>query len=373
MKRTIAILLSGILAFSCALMTSAESLPQSSYKSISISQIGTREETTDSVVPISDYDLSDIKDFEPLRSFMERGGIVLTIGTNNCQDMSRISDQLGMALQPSQCINGNSVGIVDLATLYYNYGNGKSGIYIISALPNITEAELAATVDEAIDTIHQIQLLPPSDVLDAARASSGSSIGIINVTTTYQPRGKLRASFEFFTVQDYNTQDYYIVKAKVNGQPGCVLASSDSNYESKYQGKEMKVTIGTNSDSVSTDSYGPYSTNNATSYSVSVGGSFQDGLPGFAANFSYSRSIYNTNIAAALLSGQASWTLDLKSKAQEQTCDFEPAVTFRCPSTKASADFTLFASYDLDAWNTLTKTISLSRTVRCTPSGVSQL
>lgn len=373
MKKIISIVVTVFTVLGCSLSSNAEQGLQELSEEALTSQVEKNYDDEKAILRVCDQELTSVKDFSDIKGFMNGGGIVLIDNTMNSQEAERAAEYLGMTVQPSCISDEESDEIVDVATFYYYYGNGLSGIYIISAQRDIGESEKNSIITETVDEIRLMQESNHSGMSYAVSASSSRSLGIVNVATVYRPRGKLIASYEFFTVQEYNGQDYYIVKAKINGQPGCILADSDANFESKYQGKGMNVDISTDSTSVSTDSYGPHRTVKGSSYAVSVGGSFQDGLPGFAANFNYSRSIDDTDIEASLTSRQVSWEVDLKSKAQERSCDFEPAVTFRCPSTKTSVDFSVFTSYDLDAWNTLTKTISVSRRIRCTPSNCSEI
>lgn len=310
-------------------------------------------------------------DVAELKEFMSNDGIVVVMHEDN--NVAVLEEKLGFPFQVETIVNAENddASGKDIASLYYSYGNGLNGIYIINVGvdDNTQTSELIA---EAIDDIRTKQNGENSDVELAASSGSAVSLGSIDIVTTREPKGKLQASYQVFTVQDYQERDHYIVKAKLNGIPGCILAEDNSNYESKYQGEGLHCTMSTSTNSVTIDTAGPGSTESASSYTVEIGGQWaQEGGFSISGGFSYTKSIADINIAHNRTSNKATWDLDINRDAQKRTCSFEPAATFECPSTKTSVSILLIASYDLDSWDTFSETISSSRTVTCTASSMS--
>ncbi len=187
------------------------------------------------------------------------------------------------------------------------------------------------------------------------------------------PKGKLSVTYEFFTVQNYGGKDYYTAKAQVVGMPGFTLASSNSNYKSKYHGLSQKTTIKTTTSSVTIDSYGPERIDKNSSYSVSVGASFNETSgTTFGANFNYTKRMPETDIEATRSTTQAMWNVTLSDGARTSTCTFIPAVTFVCPDSKSSISLSLSSDYYLGSWDTFKEAVSVSRNVTCNPNSYSQ-
>ena len=62
--------------------------------------------------------------------------------------------------------------------------------------------------------------------------ASGSLIGEKDYTYTREPKGKMTAYYDVYTVQNFNSRDHYIIKANVTGMPGCDLGGA---YETKLR------------------------------------------------------------------------------------------------------------------------------------------
>lgn len=250
---------------------------------------------------------------------------------------------------------------IDVATIYYMH-RGAFGVHEI----NIgSEEEFDyAIVEEVIDGIREKQ---ENEMITMA-SDTGTYLGERDYTYTRQPKGKLNASYQFYTVQDYYSKDYYIVKANVTGMPGANLGSP---YEKKYQGEEMNVSISSSSTSVTRDAYGPSRTIGSSSYSVDIGASFDKNII-FNLGLSYSRNIEDTDIDVSLTPSGAEWDVTLKSQAQKYAFNFEPGITFDCPSNKASISISTYSSYTLDSWDTAREVISLSKTFTAYPNSLSK-
>lgn len=313
----------------------------------------------DSVVVLDNLDYFKTNSFDTLKKNIEQGNILVM----EYQNFESIDNNLDIPFE----ITGLGCDGEDVLTFYYEFSDGACGVHILNC-HNVTDEEKKTMVDEILTSIHssqeEISIAKASDV--STRSTTEKYLGKIDYTSSYRPRGKLNLSYNFYTVQDYSSRDYYIVKGSINGMPGCILSEDDSNYESKYQGKAMTALIETTSDSVTVDSYGPHRTVDTSSYSVNVSGTFQKGVsPSFSGGFNYTRNLVDTDIEASATTRYAEWEIDFDGNAQENSFNFEPAVTFDCPSSKSYVDFSLSATYDVDAWNTFNHTISSSISVRC--------
>lgn len=321
--------------------------------------------TNDSVM----YITANNYDAEQLNVFMEQGGIIVSKSDSPTIN-KELNTSISLITEKEDTLTNTDSG-KDIATLYYKYGNGLDGIYVINIGENdqVNETNL---INEAISEIRDRQITYSYDAELTASNKSATALGVFDATYTRIPKGKLNVSYKIFTVQDYLSRDYYIVKATVNGMPGCVLSKTNSDYESKYQGKGMEVSIGTPTTSTTLDEFGPLRTINSTTYTVDIGGQLSDN-GGFSINggWSYSRTIVDTDIDAEFTTTLASWDVTLRSEAQETSFPFYPAATFDCPSSKTQIKINIYASYDLDSWNTLSETISLNRTITCKPSSAS--
>lgn len=312
---------------------------------------------------------------ENLKDYIRNGGIIIV--ENNTDRVISLCGELEMMLEPKFFDKSNTVSKnvnenvgTDIATIYYTYGDDYSGIYVINALTDITDSEKEELLAEAIEEIYATKSsYSTSEIQPYATNSTNKTLGNFTVTTTRQPKGKLTAKYEFFTVQNYNGEDYYTARANVTGYPGSSLSSTSSSYESKYYGLSLGTTIKTTSSSVTVDSYGPHRQADVTTYSVSVGASFNaNSGTTFGANFSYSKNMPDTDIEADCTRTQAEWEVDLHSKARKKSINFVPAVTFVCPDSKSSMSLSLQSTYDLDSLLTFSELISINRTVTCTPT-----
>lgn len=332
----------------------------------------------DSILNLYASELNEKNDMDNLKEFINDGGIIIV--ENDIDVTVSLCKNLNMQIEPEfinseeQTNNHNSNNIgKDIATMYYNYGNGLSGIYVINVQNDVTNSEKEELISEAIDTIHDIQNTYNAPDIVPLASSTKKTLGKFTVTSTLLPKGKLSVTYEFFTVQNYGGKDYYTAKAQVVGMPGATLASSNSSYKSKYKGISHKTTIKTTTTSVTIDAYGPERIDKNSSYSVSVGGSFNENSgTTFGANFSYTKQMPETDIEATRTPTQAMWNVKLSGGARTSTSTFVPAVTFVCPDSKSSISLSLSTDYILDSWDTFNETVSVRRNVTCTPTSYSQ-
>ncbi|MFV0343804.1 MAG: hypothetical protein ACK5JH_13100 [Anaerocolumna sp.] len=303
----------------------------------------------------------EIAEFESIKAennniyqdFLGNGGIIVLLKDGGTVSLDNALD-IPFTSEDAETNNKNEAFVSDLGTdvaaIYYMH-QGAFGVHEI----NIGSQDKFdyAVVEEVINDIREKQ------TTEVAKASdSGTYLGERDYTYTRQPKGKLNASYEFYTVQNYYSKDYYIVKANVTGMPGCDLGSP---YETKYQGEEMNVSLSSRSTSVTRDAYGPSRTIGSSSYSVDLGLSFEEEIT-LSLGLSYSRNIDDTDIDVSLSSSGAEWDVTLTEDAQEDSFNFEPGITFDCPDNKASISISTYSSYTLDSWDTAQEVISLSKT-----------
>lgn len=326
------------------------------------------------------YITSGDYDAEQMKSFLKNGGIIVDTRIGNRQS---IAEDFGITFSVAENIEDSSASNdsgKDIATLYYKYGNGIDGVYIINIGTEdiVDQNEL---INEAIEEIRVRQCssgISTEETITVDTAELAEStytakvLGTFDVTTTREPKGKLNASYKVYTVQNYSQKDYYIIKATVTGYPGCVLGSA---YESKYQGEGMYVNIGTSTTSVTVDAYGPSRdiASGSNSYGVSLGGSFDgEKFTGeFGLNYTKSFNTTDTTVSTTGTTTSRAWDVQLDGDAQETFFDFSPGVTFDCPYNKSSVAISVYASFDLDSWNTLVETIHSDRVITCTASAAS--
>ena len=328
----------------------------------------------DQVIYLLESEVTDTINIEEWNLFVDSGGIIVVTNEKDVQnDIANLLEfPVSIAAEDNAEEDNAEANLVDLATLYYRYGDGLSGVCLVRANENADSEEI---IEEAIYDIKQRQAetdnTPQIEMFGMPRSSSYTSrtIGICEVRNTDYPYGRFDASYEVFTVQEYNDRDYYIIKAVINGYPGSDLADTNSNYEEKYQGENMNVVMESTTSSVTVDRYGPETTTSSSTYSVNIGGSFSPdtGLIN-AWGLSYSRNRENKKITATGSPSLREWDVKLSGSVQKVLCTFEPGITFVCPSNKTAIDVSVTGEYKIDAWDTSPYYIDFSKTIECTPT-----
>ena len=356
MKKTVNMVVSLILAICLSLPVYAlESIAEVSLPIV------------DSVV----YVVNDNYDSEYLKSFINNGGIVVVKHkTKETIDISNdIEHSFSVENIKENRSTDDSLG-KDIATLYYHYGNGLDGVYIVNIgiNDNVNETVL---INEAINEIKERQNDLDDYIDQRASSSSTTSLGVFEATTTREPKGKLKVTYYVYTIQGFQGKDYYFVKAVINGMPGRVLANSNSSYSTLYIGEEMDLSIGTPTSSTTLIDYGPTRTIKAQSYSVDISGDWSDSGFTIGGGWSYSKTIEDTDIEAEHTTNSVLWEVTLGGTAEEKSLLFYPSAVFNCPDDKSSIQITTNASYVLDSLVTLNETIEVNRTITCRPSSAS--
>lgn len=357
------------------ILANAQLIESSLQQTVDAADINEGKYYPQSIFYLESTAIDTINNLDLLNNFVNNGGIIVV--DNNDIALS-LCQTLNMNIEPEFFFSStktNSESNVDIATLYYKFADGLDGIYTINAKNSISSLEKDNLISEAINEIHiEQRSYSNSGIQTLSTNDTGKTLGSLTVTTTCFPKGKIKATYTFFTVQDYNGHDYYTVKANIYGYPGATLYSSDSNYKSKFKGLSLNNSFETSTSSVSIDSYGPHRTIQSSSYTVSVGASFENITSAtFDANFSYTKNIEDTSIEATSTTKLAQWEVSLSGDARKQSINFVPATTFVCPETKGNITISVSSDYVLDSWDTFKETISINRNVKCTPSSCSQI
>lgn len=357
------------------------------YTEVSLENIYEISSSDTNVLELSPVDIKSIdsdRAINQLNTFLYSHGLIVYRNEKGITSPI-LDDYLNLPTQESarsvpasDSIESNSVMDAgkDIAIIYYLDNQGAISTHTINVASNDNNHDFHnQLIDE---TIYQITIDTDKQIMESAtQASSANSVSgeYLNTkkyTYTRPPKGKLIVEYEFYTAQNVDGDDYYIIFCDINGIPGAVLHDDDSSYQSQYEGEEMVVDISPATTSVELDDYGPDRTitSSAVSYGVDITVGLQDLSIG--RSVSYTRNIYDTEIATKCTSTDARWELSLYDPAQADNCKFEPAATFVCSSAKTRVTFDCFVSYTLDSLFTAQDVISLSRSLTCTASNVSE-
>ncbi|WP_329737679.1 hypothetical protein [Clostridium phoceensis] len=369
----IALLTTATLAFS------SESLNNPDYIEVSIEEIQSVSGEDNCVLTLTPSNYSVVTDLDSpaqLKEFLAKNGIIVYRNDNGSSTtvLDRYFDLAAQdSTEPSSSMMSNSsIGPgKDIATIYYLDRNNTISTHTINVGYDDTQ-DYDALIDETVAQIMSKDINRNDQALrPMASDEEGEYLGSKSYTYTRPPKGKLVADYEFYTVQNYDKEDYYLVFCDINGIPGAVLHDDNYQYESKYEGEEMTVELVPVTTSVTLDDYGPSRTitSGSETYEVSVGVSLDN--ISFGHSKSYTRNIYDTEISTQCTSTDAIWELALEKDAQKDNCRFEPAATFVCSYNKSSVKLNLYAGYTLDSRLTAQEEISLDRTITCTSSDVS--
>ena len=369
----IALLTTATLAFS------SESLNNPDYIEVSIEEIQSVSGEDNCVLTLTPSKYSVVTDLDSpaqLKEFLAKNGIIVYRNDNGSSTtvLDRYFDLAAQdSTEPSSSMMSNSsIGPgKDIATIYYLDRNNTISTHTINVGYDDTQ-DYDALIDETVAQIMSKDINRNDQALrPMASDEEGEYLGSKSYTYTRPPKGKLVADYEFYTVQNYDKEDYYLVFCDINGIPGAVLHDDNYQYESKYEGEEMTVELVPITTSVTLDDYGPSRTitSGSETYEVSVGVSLDN--ISFGHSKSYTRNIYDTEISTQCTSTDAIWELALEKDAQKDNCRFEPAATFVCSYNKSSVKLNLYAGYTLDSRLTAQEEISLDRTITCTSSDVS--
>ena len=366
----IALLTTATLAFS------SESLNNPDYIEVSIEEIQSVSGEDNCVLTLTPSNYSVVTDLDSpalLKEFLAKNGIIVYRNDNGSSTtvLDRYFDLAAQdSTEPSSSMMSNSsIGPgKDIATIYYLDRNNTISTHTINVGYDDTQ-DYDALIDETVAQIMSKDINRNDQALrPMASDEEGEYLGSMSYTYTRPPKGKLVADYEFYTVQNYDKEDYYLVFCDINGIPGAVLHDDNYQYESKYEGEEMTVELVPVTTSVTLDDYGPSRTitSDSETYEVSVGVSLDN--ISFGHSKSYTRNIYDTEISTQCTSTDAIWELALEKDAQKDNCRFEPAATFVCSYNKSSVKLNLYAGYTLDSRLTAQEEISLDRTITCTSS-----
>lgn len=300
-------------------------------------------------------------------SFLKNEGIIVVIHDEN--KIISLDEDLNIPFSCDEVANDND-NIIKIATLYYNYLNaiGIRDIYVENMEVTQYEVLITQEVNSVREKIANQSENATSDVATYATTYETTYIGEYTKTYTYQPKMKFEVDYDFYTVQDYvDGKDYYSVVGKVYANSGRSMTDlGASGYEEKYEADNIIVTFESQTTGFTREEYGPSRTIGSSSYSFDIGASF-----GENAGFSASYDISETDINVLSSSTKTVWTVEYKKDAQTQTNEFHPAITMSCSSSTSSAKMYISTSYQVDSWNTLPVSRSISTTITFYPGRIS--
>lgn len=304
---------------------------------------------------------NDTLNSSDIEEFVSGGGVIISKGSIN----SNVTNNLKIPVEVDEL--HHNTGEADIATLYFNYEDGKKGVYVISGKQS--DSNVYTYIEEALDNIENIKL----ERNVAISATSSCKEFIASVTTdvvTYIPKGKLTVNYDLYTAQNLYDYDYYVIKATLIGKPGCVMYNDgNTNYQKKYYGLGMKSKMTASSTGVTVYSSGPSSTVNSNSYSINLGPILQkEASPQFQVILAYTRNISNFDITESTLANSNIWEVDLNGDDKRKQCKFEPAAAFKCSTVKQYIEVNLYTSYDVDSLDTFKTHIVSDRTIRIYPT-----
>lgn len=375
---TLSVLITATVGFSSATST----MNQLSCADISLEDLSRVSNQNINILTLSPENISEIENYstvDQLMNFLSNDGIVVYRNDDGFP-LPVLDSYFNLMSQevssPENIINSQSNADhgKDIATIYYLdiYGMISTHTINVSTDNTCDQKSYDELVQNAIYQIITNRNNPNMPVQHSTASKiSGVYLGSKTYTYTRTPKGKLVVDYEFYSAQNVNGENYFLVFCDINGIPGAVLYADDSSYEKQYQGEEMVVDISPITTSVTLDDYGPDRTitYSSVSYSVDVGTSLSD--VSFSRSTSYSRTIYDTEISTKCTSTDARWEIAIRDPAQSDNCRFEPAATFVCPSAKRSVQINCYASYTLDSFFTAQEKISLDRTITCTLNSIS--
>lgn len=286
------------------------------------------------------------------KELFDSGKIIVV--KNDIYKAPLINSALGILFEvESFGLNGQIASGNYIATIYYKYDDGRSGIYIVNAPDDFSDTEKEYMIVRAITDTYR----SPASVEEY---SSSESMGTLTVFTASKEKGELKTSYEFFSLQDYYEKDYYTVIARADGYPGAALSVENATYKSKFNGVGFETSIGTETSSVAVASYEYNRPVDLGSYLVN------DGVY-FYKDFDDPNIPENTLAASVTGTAQSRiFTADIDKNAQKDVFSYVCAATFECPYTKSELEISLQTAYELDSWDTGKETLSVDLTVKIT-------
>lgn len=330
------------------------------------------------------------------KDYLKNGNMIITLNDEGNDPIS-LNDELNFPFSVTDLAeekndaeeNENLKGKL-ASTLYYLDSNGKPVIHDIMVSENTDEKNYKDIVLKKINEIkneededndeNEIATMVSNRLLGCINASAGNFmiastdyeteyLGYYRVDYESEPYGELEVKYKFYTLQDYGDEDYYFIKAYVNGNPGCVLAEDDDDYDEDFQGEELKVKFKAEDDEYR-DEYAPHRTIGSKSYSATIGTSLSSDGVTVDGSFSKSYSIDDTDINVTSTSSTTEWDVVYDDDAQLQTNSFCPCISFCTDEDEDFAEFYTRSRYYVDAWNDSRKIISITKYISCDPEDI---
>lgn len=329
----------------------------------------------DNVIEISNDQIElidNVIDSTPdlIDDFFKTDGIIIVRGDETTPPI-RLDEKLELPVRQDSvpmALNSNDdlseVG-VDIATIYYQQGN-VMGVHEIN-VDSDSVGTSDSVINEVVNEIRANQADPSQSMEQARSLDSNELIGEKNYTVVRSPRGKMTAYYDIYSVQNHNTQDYYIVKANITGMPGADLGGS---YETKYKGETLDVIMDTSSTDIILEAFGPERSVTNSSIGIELGGSIEEDKITGSGSLSYTHYFDDTEVDVSVRSPEVEWNVSMSGDAKESAAIFKPGINFGCPQNKSSIRVSTSADYTVDSWNTLPYVISLNKTFTCYPTSV---
>ncbi len=329
----------------------------------------------DNVIEISNDRIETIDNVidstpELIDDFFKNDGIIIIRGDETAPPI-RLEEKLELPVMEESVpivLNSNDdlseVG-VDIATIYYRQGN-VMGVHEINVDSNSVGTS-DGIINEVVNEIRENQTEPSQSMVQARSSGNNELIGEKNYTVIRSPRGKMTAYYDIYSVQNHNTQDYYIVKANITGMPGADLGGS---YETKYKGEALDVIIDTSSTDIILEAFGPERSVTNSSIGIELGGSIEEDKITGSGSLSYTHYFDDTEVDVSVRSPEVEWNVSMSGDAKKSATIFKPGINFGCPQNKSSIQVSTSVDYTVDSWNTSPYVISLNKTFTCYPTSV---
>ena len=292
---------------------------------------------------------------------------------HNEDNYNSIADKLGYQFNVTDDNEKNSANTY--CTLYYYDQDNVPIIHDIDIDQNWSEKENNEFVNSVVSKVKREIVETNTNEFSVAKLMSTS------YTTKYLGKyvrsyknediSLLEVSYKFYTLQNYQGNDFYTVIGTINANPGrAMYDGGDKSYDYDIQGDGLDVSISAENSGHTRVEYGPSRTVGESSYSYSLGGDWSSSGVSVSGGFSYSQSISDTDINVNSLPNITTWNVVLSGEAQKQTCTFSPAITYSTSKSAEYAKFYVDTKFNTDAWNEFPTYTNIGKSVVCYPSSI---
>lgn len=297
-----------------------------------------------SVLVAADTDWQDTAAVEKIRAHLQGGGILAVYPDD--ADTATVCRALALPLEPEAtgCFAQKSGVLV--ASLYYEYGGGHCGVYLLLAQAEPrTAPERDALVATAASEIETLQVQP-------AESRAGQPLGRFSVSALAPPQGKLTAHYTVYFRSDGQGNAFYTLQMTLFGAPGMALSAKDAAYAYPCFGRSLTMQAGAAGSGITVDAYGAY----AQEYGH---------MP--APGHTYSDQLADDGISVDSTRTQAVWTCTFLKDAGAAAFCVEPYAAFVCPASKSSVRFSMQSTYTLYGQGAGKVPVGWRASLTCTP------